>query len=224
MDNRGFSCQDLIVVSAFSATGRKVETNQDTTYRFEKVKAVEICEKIIKQNPATEGGVNAYNLLNTIRQKNLQFSAENVNVPERPFRMLVEYKNLEKLHLRLIRATDDLKISLNKGLTTETLGLLKGETSIRSWEQTLPDTKDFQQHGVEIKIDALPVGEYIILASSDTQFNSKKATIGARLLYISNISFVQKNDDFFILNRDTGQPLPRAKVQIWKAVMIIQRE
>ncbi|WP_221390185.1 alpha-2-macroglobulin [Dyadobacter sp. NIV53] len=197
--------------------GNQFNANQDTTNRFEKVKAVEICEKIIAQNPATEGGINAYNLLATIRQKSLQFSTENVNVPEKPFRMLVTYRNFDKLHLKLISATNDLKTTLNKGLTTETLQLLTSATSVRSWEQALPDTKDHQQHSAEIKVDALPIGEYIVLASAETEFNGKKSNIGARLLYVSNIGFVQKEDDFFILNRDTGQPLAKANVRIWNS-------
>jgi len=206
-----------LIAGLFDEKGRQFDADRDTIYRFEKVKAVGICEKIIKQNPTSEGGINAYNLLNTIRQKSLQFSTENVNVPEKPFRMLVEYKNSDKLHLKLIRATDDLKIKLSQRLTTETLRLMTSGASIKSWEQALPDTKDYQQHSVEIKIDALPVGEYIILASTDAQFNDKKANIGARLLHVSNISFVQKEDDYFILNRDTGQPLSRAKIRIWES-------
>ena len=41
---------------------------------------------------------------------------------------------------------------------------------IRNWEQALPATNDYQTHTVEIKIDELPVGEYILLAASDKFF------------------------------------------------------
>jgi hypothetical protein len=45
------------------------------------------------------------------------------------------------------------------------------------------------------------------VASTDKDFNNKKALVGARLFYVSNISFVNNIDAFFVLNRDNGQPL-----------------
>ena len=87
---------------------------------------------------------------------------------------------------------------------------------IRSWEQSLPATNDLQQHSAEIKIDALPAGEYLLVASTDKDFSGKKTILGARLFYVSNISFVNNDDDFFVLNRDNGQPLANAAVQVWE--------
>ena len=36
------------------------------------------------------------------------------------------------------------------------------------------------------------------------------------LFYVSTISFVNNTDDFFVLNRDNGQPLANAAVQVWE--------
>ena len=87
---------------------------------------------------------------------------------------------------------------------------------VRSWEQALPATNDLQQHSAEIKIDALPAGEYLLIASTDKNFTGKKTLLGARIFYVSNISFVNNIDDFFVLNRDNGQPLANAAVQVWE--------
>ncbi|MBE9465133.1 alpha-2-macroglobulin [Dyadobacter subterraneus] len=192
------------------------QANQDTTNRLEKVKAIEICNKIIKQNSKTEGGVNALNLMQTIQRKSLQYTTENVNIPEKPFRMLVEYQNINRLYLRIIRSTEEMKIKISFGLSPENLHLFTTATSIRSWEQNLPDTKDYQEHSLEIKVDALPVGEYFILVADNPIFQNPKTLIGLRQLYISNITYAQNGDDLFLLNRDTGQPLSQAKVRIWQ--------
>ena len=197
--------------------GNEYEANRDTTNRFEKVKAVEICEKIIKLNPETEGGINAYNLLQNIQQKSLQFMTETVNIPAKPFLVNVDYKNINKLYLRLISATDEMRIKIQRGLTPENLHLLNIASPIRNWEQDLIDTKDYQQHSLEIKVDALPVGEYFIIVANNPDFENAKTVIGSRLFYVSNISYVQRLNDFFVLNRETGQPLSQAKVRIWEA-------
>ncbi|GLU55788.1 alpha-2-macroglobulin family protein [Dyadobacter frigoris] len=190
--------------------------NKDTTNRFEKVKAVEICEKIIKQNPKTEGGVNAYNLLQTIQHKSLQYMTETVTIPGKPFLVRLEYKNTTKLYLRIISATDEIRVKMQKGLTPENLHALNLASPIRTWEQNLPDTKDYQEHSLEIKVDALPIGEYFLIAADNPDFENPKTIIGTRLFYVSNISYVQKGDNFFVLNRETGQPLSQAKVRIWE--------
>ena len=44
--------------------------------------------------------------------KSLQFNVEKVNVPDQPFRALVEYRNFNQLYLRLIKPDDNLKKQL----------------------------------------------------------------------------------------------------------------
>ncbi len=86
----------------------------DSTHRFNKLKAKEICEKILLQKDSSEGRINCYNLLKEIKKKSFQFSLEKVNVPGQPFRSLVKYNNITNLHFRLIRMTEDLKKQLEE--------------------------------------------------------------------------------------------------------------
>lgn len=195
--------------------GSLFKPGSDTANRFERVKAAEICEKVIKENPETEGGINAYNLLNSIKRKELQFTTEQVNIPDKPFLVFVESRNLDELFLKIVKATEEIKKSFEKNDIQGTFKMLVNTPSIRSWEQKLPDTKDFQQHAVEIKVDALPGGEYVLFASPDAGFPENKSVVGMKLLYVSNISYMQRGEDYFMLNRDTGQPLAGANVTVW---------
>lgn len=186
----------------------------DTTHRYERLKAKEISETVLKQKDSSEGKINCYNLLNQITAKKLQFSVEKVNVPGQPFRALINYRNIGQLHLRLIKPNEKLKEKLGNYYDEKLWAELLAVSPLRNWQQTLPATNDYQQHSVEIKVDALPSGEYILLAASDDF--SKDAVMGARLFYVSNISFVNQGNDFFILNRETGKPLASASVQLWQ--------
>jgi hypothetical protein len=186
----------------------------DTTHRYARLKAKEICERVMKQKDSSEGKLNCYNLLNEITTRNLQFSVEKVNVPGQPFRVLVQYRNIDNLHLRLIRPTEKLKEKLGNYYDEKLWAELLAASPLRNWQQVLPATGDFQLHATEIKTDALPSGEYILLAASDNF--SKNAVIGARLFYVSNISFVSRGNDYFVLNRETGKPLVSAAVQVWE--------
>lgn len=188
----------------------------DTTWRFSRIKAKEICENILAQKDSSEGKINCYNLLNDINSSSLQFSVEKVNLPGQPFRSLVKYKNISTLYLRLIKADENLKKLLENQYDDQYWPAIIAATPIRKWQQVLPTTNDLQSHNTEIKIDALPSGEYILVASNENNLESKKALIGARLFYVSSISYVNSSDDFFVLNRDNGQPLAKAAVQVWE--------
>jgi len=190
----------------------------DTTHRYSRLKAKEICEKVLKNKDAegSEGAINCYNLLNHVNSQSLQFSVEKVNTPNQPFRALVEYRNINQLQLRLIKPDETLKKQLEDQYGDKYWSFILAAKPFRSWEQTLPATNDLQQHSTEIKCDALPTGEYLLIASTDKDFNNKKALVGARIFYVSNISFVNNADDFFVLNRDNGQPLANATIQVWE--------
>jgi MG2 domain len=188
----------------------------DTTHRFARIKAKEICERILMQKDSSEGKINCYNLLNQINSKSLQFSIEKVNVPGQPFRALVNYRNFNTLYLRIIRADEKLKEQLQNTYDEKYWPAIITAKPVTSWQQSLPDTKDMQQHSAEIKIDALPAGEYVLVASNEKDFSGKKTILGARFFYVSGISYVNNLDDFFVLNRDNGNPLAKAAVQVWE--------
>jgi hypothetical protein len=135
----------------------------DTTHRYDRVKAKEICEKILAQKDSSEGKINCYNLLNEINRKDLQFSVEKVNIPGQPFRSFIQYKNFHQLYLRLIKADESLKNETSNYYDDKFWSRLTNAAPIRSWTQDLPVVNDLQKHSVEIKIDALPAGEYFLL-------------------------------------------------------------
>lgn len=201
--------------SWFHARADQYKPGTDSTLRYENVKAVAICEKVIADNPETEGGINAFNLLNMIRQMQLGIMLERVNVPNQPFRALVNFKNIKMLHFRLIRA-DAAAIASYEGPNYDSKWkVLARHPAMRTWTQALPDTRDYQQHSTEIKVDGLPTGDYILLAGTDADFRDGVTMMASRLFYVSNLSYIQKNDRYFVLNRESGQPVANASVQIW---------
>lgn len=188
----------------------------DTTQRFARIKAKEICEKVLLQKDSSEGRINCYNLLNQINSKSFEFSVEKVNVPGQPFRSFVQYRNLNNLYLRVIKADEKLKDQLINQYDEKYWPAIIGANPLKSWQQQLPATNDLQEHNVEIKIDGLPAGEYILVASNEKDFSGKKTILGARFFYVSAISYVSNREGFFVLNRDNGQPLAKAAVQVWE--------
>ncbi|HEV3251132.1 MAG TPA: MG2 domain-containing protein, partial [Puia sp.] len=86
---------------------------------------------------------------------------------------------------------------------------------LKTFDQSLPDTKDYQKHAVEIKVDSIPLGEYALLASANLDFSLENNPSAVQFLHISSISYINKGEDYFVLDRETGKPLQRTNVQIW---------
>ncbi len=180
-------------------------------------KAKTILEKIIAQKDSSEGKINAQNLLQQILQQQLQLEGEKVNLPDQPFRMLVKYRNTAQVHFRIIKLDKKAKETLNgnNSWQDEYWQPLLQLPVVKTYTQTLPATEDYRQHRVEVKIDALPVGEYALLASIDKEFQPKKNMLAVQYFHISGIAFLNNGNNFFVVHRETGQPLARANVQVW---------
>ena len=190
----------------------------DTSLRYERMKARDLLLAIVKDSQVkNEGWINSYNLLQQIESRSFSFEIEKVNLPGLPFRSLIRYRNIEKLHFRLVRADEALRKSLERNDDNDKYWkLLTAAQPIRSWQQAMPATNDLQQHAVEIKIDSLPLGSYYLVASTDARFETKNQPLGARLFYVSNISYINREADFFVLHRQSGQPLRNAAVTTYR--------
>lgn len=185
----------------------------DTSKRWNNITALAIIEKaLIKAKEETELYNDLQQLKNNILTKQLTIQLEKVNIPATPFRASVSYKNIDTVFIRIIKADK----SVNKIMTEGDFRKLAKLKYSNAFRQPLPATKDFQTHTTEIKLDELPVGEYILLASSSNNFNDTIDRMSRQYLYISSISYIKNGKDYFVLNRETGNPIPKVKVDIIK--------
>lgn len=205
-----------LLAQYYNEQANDYKPNGDTTHRYARLKAKEICEQLQSQKDSSEGKINAFNLLLQLNRSSFEFQLEKVNSPDIPFRSLVTYKNIGTLYLRIIKADEKLRNQLENQYSENYWPSMTKATAMKSWQQTLPATNDLQEHKVEIKIDGLPSGEYVLLASDNADFNNAKSLLGARYFYVSGISYVNNGQDYFVLHRETGQPLANANVQVWE--------
>ncbi|MFC4231892.1 alpha-2-macroglobulin [Parasediminibacterium paludis] len=188
----------------------------DTTHRFDKVKALQIIKAgLAKYQQDDEGVNNLKNLQRSIVQPFMSIQTEEVNTPNKPFRALVSFKNVDTLFVRVIKLPK--KSNLIDNLHTQDYDALAAMPVVTTFAQPLSTTNDYQQHSVEIKIDALSVGDYVLLTSSSAGFIDTLHKMSKQLLRVSNISYIRNGNDYFVLDRDNGKPLANVKVTITKS-------
>jgi TonB-dependent SusC/RagA subfamily outer membrane receptor len=199
----------------FAQTANNYKPFGDTTHRFDKVKALQIIkEGLAKYQQDDEGVNNLKNLQESILQQSITLQTEEVNIPNKPFRALVSFKNVDTLFVRIIKLPRKSEIRDNWQYTD--YDQLAAVPFLTAFSQPLPATSDYQQHSVEIKIDALPVGDYVLLTSSGAAFIDTLHKMSKLLLQVSNISYIRNGNDYFVLHRDNGKPLANVKVTITK--------
>ena len=204
----------LVAQEIFSNANDEKVNNDSSKYSIGEAK--DWADKVIKKFPESEGGINAKNLLIQILHEEINLTSEKVNVPGQSFRTLVNYKNISSINLRIIELTPAFKTLLEKNEDNDQLWKkLISQKFIKSWKQELPKTNDYRSHSVEIRIDALPVGQYALLSSVAEDFNLDKNPLAVQYFFVSNISYINNGFEYFVLDRETGKPLVNAKVQVW---------
>ncbi len=192
-------------------------SGNNAIYKEAYIRAAQLCQTALQQKGESEGRTNCYNLLLQIQRKELQLQTEKVNLPNLPFRTLVSFRNISKAYLRLVKISDEQLGRFVQGYDDAYWKELLALPAARNWSQDLPKTNDYHQHSTEIKIDGLPVGNYILLAGANNDWSFEQNPLTVQYFYVSGISYIDNNNQYFVLNRETGQPLAGATVQTWWA-------
>ncbi len=181
--------------------------------------AREWCLKAIEQYPDSDGAKNCKLILNSIEAPSLNITLGREVVPGREFPMLVNFRNIPQLWFRLIKLDYDENANLKQELyserTTEKYLKLK---PLKEWTVRLPETGDYKSHSAEAIHPATEAGYYLLIVSSNSDFDPKSNPVAMQDFWSSALSYVnRRNTDgsgvFRILNRETGEPVKDVKVQ-----------
>ena len=203
----------------YASQAARYNLTQDTANRYGYVQAKAICEKVIaasSEKDSSEGKSSCRVLLKSILHKELSLQMEKINVPGQPMRSLVSWRNFSQLYMRVIPMGRSVKEGLgNNPYDTGYWKKLTQLPVLNTFFQSLPETGDYQNHRTEIKIDALAAGEYALLVSNSSDFSLTGAALAVQYFSVSDIAYVNNDRDYFVLNRESGQPLPGAAIQVW---------
>lgn len=205
-----------------SSLGDKFDSNKGDEYKWEKKKAMEICDGAIKRFPESFGAKNCKYLQASIRSKSISIVCEEVNIPNTPFKALVNYKNIPAIYVRIAKLND--KESRRTMYNYNTESLIKHYLSLKpvaEFTTTLPTDDDYQAHSTEIKLPALDNGNYVVLTGTDKQFSyTQLNAVSFQEIWVSALSFVSRKNkagdfEFYVLNRQSGEPMKGVTAQLW---------
>ena len=212
----------------FVASASQYKPLQSAEHKWDYKKAYDLCEIAKKRFPDSDGAILCENLQEDILSKNVSAEIEEVNIPGLPFRSRVSYRNFTDLQYRIIKVTRDEVFKLRRKLDKEYnsdreeefIKYFVAKTPLKTGRYRLPDDGDYQEHSVEVKLDAVPEGEYMVLFSHQADFKTSGNGLAYAFTVISNIGYVHRmaadgGTEFFVVNRQSGEPLQGVTATIY---------
>ncbi|MDH5399754.1 MAG: MG2 domain-containing protein, partial [Cyclobacteriaceae bacterium] len=200
--------------------GNSYHPFQNKKTQWELKKAIALCNSAIAVFPKSYGADQCRSLESRIFEKSIKLTTEKVNVPNLPFRALVSYKNINKIYLKAVKVDwDDYQKTIRHDRRDYFLQLNKRQ-SLKEWTVGWEDNSDYQPHSLEIKIDGMPKGFYILVAATSPDFNIDHEAATYTPFWVSNLSYLTRSDnamntDIFVFDRKTGEPIAGAKAELF---------
>ncbi len=212
------------IASFYNGQAGKYDPRKSEQYKGFNKKAVEVCSTAAARFSESFGAQHCVSLESVIKAKNMSFTLEKVNLPDRPFRGYLSYKNMTKLYARAIPVDFDKharRYNNYQGYNSEEMmkQYIKNKPA-KEWNFEVPDDQDFQTHYLEFKVPELPFGYYMIVLSDKADFDVTDNGIAYGFSWVSNLSFVNRklpdgDCEFHVLNRETGMPVKSVLADLW---------
>jgi hypothetical protein len=217
-----YSTDATYAIAAFlKEQGSQYHPAESQKYKWDMKEAFEYCNLAIKRFPESTGASNCKLLAGEIEKSALQVQAEYAIVPQKPSLGMIEFRNLKTLYFRLAKSDPDVdrEKTINRS-REELVSYYTGLVFQKNWSLDLPNDGDFQSHSLEIRIPELPVGYYILIASSDPDFKDAGQVIAWAPFFSTQISYISQRSEkskvvFYILDRETGFPLKNVVAEVF---------
>lgn len=181
-----------------------------------------LCKWVMMRYPNTRGASLCHNLSDQFHQKTIDILTPEVNVPGAPILSQIQYKNIHSAHFKLYKMDADVRMRIeNMPATQARVQYILQLEPLREWETALPDPGDMRTHFVEQKIEALPIGDYLLLTSDSKEPVPNQDQLAWVRMHVSNLGYWSRSEPdgstaFYLVNRQNGAPVADATVEVFK--------
>ncbi|TWT80819.1 MG2 domain protein [Planctomycetes bacterium CA13] len=192
------------------------------------VEAKKIAEVGLNRHPNSIGANRCYNLIRQIEAPSA--SADTERVWNNPWPTInVRYRNIEKVHLRLVPFDFEEYARSNRWQPTafnqEERSKLLRVTPVKQWSADLPKTADYKETVEQLPVPKdVPSGSYFLIASHREDFSDDDNQVSMTEVWVSKLALVLRNAysidyiEGFVLDAKSGMPKANATVRMWTRI------
>ncbi len=212
---------DYKIAEYYYQSGNSYKLGDSDEKRLYWKKALEICDRAIEAFPESYGAAQCGGLKASILSKSLSFIIESFNIPNEAILMNVNYRNIEKVHGRIIKMTDKQIKKFQQLRWDERADYIRKLDPIKGFAFDLQVTDDYRGHSTEIKVAPLAVGHYMMVLSNDSNLKDKSNALQYAFFNVTNIAFANRINDnkkaeFVVTNRKTSEPMAGVKATFYR--------
>ncbi len=206
------------IARLYKKQGTTYSPENNETYRWKLKEALELCKETIKKFPKSRGANTCHALTTQILQGELDIKVEKYMPVQTPGRLLISYKNLDKLYFRALKVTPtQLKNFEKLYQVNDQVKFFNSLKASASWEAEIRNESDYQKHTTEVIIPKLDHGTYFIVGTKNNTLDNESMFSYGKT-QISNIALVENKTAeqtiFQVLDRNTGRPIANASVRL----------
>jgi len=203
------------IASIYYQQSNQYQAKTKEQNRWKAKEALEICNSVIQRFPKSTAAEKCTVLKQQIEQQTLLITTESYLPIQQHSRLLVSYKNIEQLQFKIYELTRNQLEKFNKTYRKdEQLAFIKKLDVSKTWESTLRNENDYQNHSTEILVPKLSNGSYLIVAS----LKNDESTFAFSSIQITNLALVETESEEYktlqIIDRNHGKPISNASVEL----------
>ncbi|MDR2907098.1 MAG: hypothetical protein LBU91_03810 [Bacteroidales bacterium] len=214
----------LALAKYYNELGKRYNREVSEEYRWEKQKAVQFAEMIVEIYPNSREGKEAQALLQEIQQPSLALEMQSVVLPNKNNLMLMRYANVDTVYASLYRLSSEEWKVFKQDQEVFVRKAIENKKVYKPWQTIVPDSGDYQLHRVELPLEPLIAGHYVMYVSPQKEFTKDKdgnlELPGAiQNFEVSKLSFVSTSAEGqlqgIVVDRETGKPKSGVKVRLF---------
>lgn len=208
------------------------DNTADSTILLKWKQAHDRCAEAIKDitgNALKEVGPNnCRQLMQRIEQREWNMTAQGATLPQQPFRFLLNYRNVGEsgsrtwpAHVRVasidpVKFREESRRHYGEKLTE---WLLKNSSLVSTKTFNLPNPQDFRSHSIELPLDGLPIGTYVIFAATDKDFRTKGEAVAHAIITVTDLTLLKRatadgHTLLRVVSREKGMPVKGARIEL----------
>lgn len=187
-----------------------------------------LCQIYIKKFPNTIGARNCKSLSERIRNKEWGMQAEGIILPNKAFRFLLKYRNLQDqesekwpVHIR-VASLDPFQYRNNsrQNYGEKLVNWMKSHsTTVAEKTLQVPNPGDFKSHSIELPMDGLAIGTYVVFVGTDAKLSTKADAVSFAVITVTDLAIIKRQNDagrnlLKVVSRDLGDPVSGAKIEL----------
>ena len=190
------------------------------------IEAANLLREIEKSAPLNDDRKLATEMLHQMTLPEASLSVEKNLLPQRPSLALVTYKNLRIAYLNVYRCEPEELDSLYRTQNWRDVAphFLSKLEKISSRTLSLPDIRDYQSHSFETKLDAMPLGNYLLVLSDKANPEKDRLEVlNFHTVQVTGIKLLQRQREegimeAYAVDALTGRPLQGAQITVMRRI------